>query len=284
MASLLKSLTPGDHLREARKLMAFLRRDIKVQFSYRTAFAPDIFALVFQAGVFFFVQKIVDPTTLPVYGETRATYMGFVAVGIALAAFMQVGLGRIVSGIRNEQLLGTLEALFMTPTRPITIQMGLVAYDLVYVPLRTLAFLSVIALGFGVDFKTGPSLLAVAAVVVLFIPIVWGFGMVVAAWVFTFRRGGALVVLTGGLVTVGAGAYFPLTVFPDWLRRIAEHNPVAVAFEAARSGLLGGTGFEALTGPILILGIWAAFLFSFGLMAFSWAQMRERRRGTMGLY
>ena len=47
---------------------------------------------------------------------------------------------------RNEQLMGTLEVLLMTPTTPATIQIGSVVYDLVYVPLRTgLFFLAVVA-------------------------------------------------------------------------------------------------------------------------------------------
>src|ERR687897_883053 len=111
---------------ELAKLLAFVRRDLLVLFSYRLAFLGDIANLAFQSLTFYFVSLMIDPATLPEYGGTQATYMAFVGIGIAFGAFMQVGMGRVVSRIRNEQVLGTLESLFMTPTRPLTLQVGLV--------------------------------------------------------------------------------------------------------------------------------------------------------------
>ena len=124
-------------LREAIKLPAFARRDMIVAWSYRFAFFSDAFALVLQAFLFYFVGLLVDDSKLPEYGGSEVSYMQFVVVGIALAAFVQVGLGRVSAAMRQEQMQGTLEAILSTPTSPATIQLGSVVYDLVYVPLRT---------------------------------------------------------------------------------------------------------------------------------------------------
>ena len=107
-----------------------------VAWSYRFAFFSDAFALVLQAFLFYFVGLLVDDSKLPEYGASEVSYMQFVVVGIALAAFVQVGLGRVSAAMRQEQMQGTLEAILSTPTSPATIQLGSVVYDLVYVPLR----------------------------------------------------------------------------------------------------------------------------------------------------
>jgi ABC-2 type transport system permease protein len=118
-------------LGEAVKLPAFARRDMIVAWSYRFAFFSDALSLVLQAFLFYFVGLLVDDSKLPEYGGSQVSYMEFVAVGIALAAFVQIGLGRISAAMRQEQMIGTLEAILLTPTSPATIQLGSVVYDLI---------------------------------------------------------------------------------------------------------------------------------------------------------
>ena len=108
------------------------------------------------------------------------------------SSFMAVALGRVYSVIRQEQLQGTLESLLLTPTAFTTIQMGSVVYDIVYVPIRTFIFLGLTTLVFGTNFNwTG--LLPTLAILVVFIPFVWGLGILAAAWTLTFKRGTGVV-------------------------------------------------------------------------------------------
>jgi hypothetical protein len=93
--------------RELAKLLAFVRRDVLVLFSYRFAFLGDIVNLAFQSITFYFVSLMINPSTMPEYGGARASYMAFVGIGIAFGAFMQIGLGRVVTAIRNEQVFST---------------------------------------------------------------------------------------------------------------------------------------------------------------------------------
>jgi ABC-2 type transport system permease protein len=270
-------------LDELRKLLAFLRRDLLILISYRTAFVADVLNLAFQTIVFFFVGRIVNPSSLPSYGGENITYIAFVTVGIAVGAFLQVGLGRVAGALRNEQLMGTLESLFMTPTHPLTIQGGLVVYDLVYVPLRTAIFLGVIVGIFDVRFissSIGPAL----ALLITFMPFVWGLGMVGASAILTFRRGAGVISLLGAGLSIGSGAYFPITVFPQWLQDIARWSPVTVAFEAMRQALLGGHGWRRLLPEMGYLAVTGILAMMSGLAFFRWAVNRELRLGTLGQY
>ncbi|HXV96471.1 MAG TPA: ABC transporter permease [Gaiellaceae bacterium] len=268
---------------ELRKLPAFVRRDFLVAWSYRLPFVTDWVGLAFQAFMFYFIGLMVDPAKLPTFGGEPTTYLAFVAVGIAIAAFMTLALGRVSAGIQQEQLAGTLESLLMTPTSPATIQLGTVVYDLIYVPLRTAVFLVVIAVAFGLDFYAS-GLLPALIVLLAFIPFVWGLGIASAGATLTFRRGSGAVGLGISVLVLFSGAYYPLDLLPNWLASLAELNPITIAVDGMREPLLGGTGWEGVGKAVAVLVPLAVVSLVCGAVAFRAALRRERSRGTLGLY
>jgi ABC-2 type transport system permease protein len=266
---------------EAAKLPAFARRNFLEAWSYRMAFFWDIVGLAFQALTFFYIGKIVSPQSLPTFGGAHVSYLEFVAVGIAISMFVALALVRAAAAFRGEQLTGTLEMLLMTPTAPTTIQLGLVVYDLIYLPVRTAVFFGVIVMGLGVRFELS-GLLPAAAVLLLFVPFVWGLGILLSAATITFKKGGAA--LLGSVLTLTSGAYFPVALFPGWLASIAKLNPMTAAIDAMRGTLLGDAGWSEVGHAAAVLAPGAAVTLVLGIVAFRLAALRERRRGTIGLY
>lgn len=274
---------PGTFWEEARKLPAFFRRNFLTTFSYRLAFFADWFNLAIQLVVFSFVGRLVDPTRLPEFGGRRVSYVEFVAVGIALMSFVQIGLSRVMGAIRNEQLIGTLESLLVSPTAPTTLQLGLVIYDFFYVPLRTAIFLFLAAVIFDIQIQlsgTAPALLMLLS----FIPFVWGLGVASAAGTLTFRRGTGLVGVGVAALTVLSAAYIPLEVLPGWARTIARYNPFTLALTGTRRVLLGGSGWAEVWSVVRVFMPLSAVTLALGVLAFRWALRRERKLGTLGLY
>jgi ABC-2 type transport system permease protein len=265
------------------KLGAFVRRDFLVAWSYRMSFFSDLLSLVSMTVVFYFVGLLVDASKLPTYDGTRVTYLEFAVVGIALGLFLQLGLHRVAQAVRNEQLMGTLESLLLTPTSSSTIQAGSVAFDLVYVPVRTAVFLLAISLAFGLHFELS-GLLPALAILIAFIPFVWGLGVASAATILTFRRGGGLIATATLGLALLSGVYFPIDLLPAWLVGIAELNPVALAIEGMREALLGGAGWSDVLPSAGVLAAMAVASLTLGQAAFRAALRRERRLGTLGLY
>lgn len=268
---------------EFAKLPAFLRRDLLIAWSYRLAFVSEWSGLALQAVMFYFVGRLVDPAVLPTFGGSHATYMEFAAVGIAMTAFVQLALSRVGTGLRAEQVQGTLESLLMTPTASSTIQFGTIFYDLLYIPLRTAVFLVLTAIVFGLHFDAGGFLPALT-VLVAFIPFVWGLGVANAGFILTFRRGGGISGLVITLLTLFSGAFFPLELLPDWGQDAARLNPIAIAIDGMRQPLLGGSGWEGVGGDLLVLLPLSVLSLAVGLLAFRAALRREKRRGSLGLY
>ncbi len=268
-------------LAEAFKLGAFLRRDFLIRLSYRTALISDWINLFAQALVFSFVSKLVNPIHLA--GAGRTTYIAYVTVGIAVAGFMALGLARLVSAIQQEQLLGTLESLMVTPTTASVVLLGSVVYDMIYVPIRTVMFLIIVSIVFDVSFAPSgyiPAVLILAA----FIPFVWGLGSIASASILTFRRGSGQIGFVTFALTFTSGAYFPLTLFPSWVAPLVKFNPIAIAITGMRAQLIGDAGWHEALVTMAKLVPFSAITLLLGLYAFRLAMRRERRLGTLGLY
>jgi ABC-2 type transport system permease protein len=268
---------------ELAKLPAFLRRDFLTAWSYRVTFVSDILGLILQTVTFYFVGLMVDDSVLPSYGGVQASYLEFAVVGIALSMFIALGLSRVARAIRSEQLMGTLESVLMTPTSPVTVQLGSVVYDLIYVPIRTGLFIVAAAAIFGLDFNLD-GLGAAAAVLIAFIPFVWGLGIITAGAALTVRGSAAGVGFSVSVLTLISGAYFPLALFPDWVQSFAEFNPLAIAIEGMRQALLGTAGWSAVAADVAKLVPLSLASLLVGIVAFRFALRRERRVGTLGHY
>jgi ABC-2 type transport system permease protein len=270
-------------LTEFAKVGAFVRRDFLTALTYKAGFVSDWISLFVTAFLFYFTGRLVDPAKLPSYGGSRATYLEFVLIGIVLGFFVQIALSRVASVMRQEQFGGTLEVLLMTPTAPFTVQLGSVMYDLLLIPIRLAVFAGIVAVTFGLNFKAS-GILPAAVYVVLTIPFVWGLGLVSAGLMMTLRRGGGVVTLGVGLLTLASGAYFPLSVLPAALRELAKANPLAIAIGGMRNALLGGSGWSGVPGDVALLMLIGAISLTLGTAVFRHGVRRERRLGTLGLY
>ena len=251
--------------------------------TYRFALFGDWLNLIVQVVIFFYVSKLIPPTNLPTFGGVQPNYMEFVVTGIVPTAFLAIGISRVVAVMRQEQYMGTLEPLLTCPMSPGTLLLGSVVYDLLYVPLRSLIFLGVSAALFEVHFNAS-GLLPSGALLVLFIPFVWGLGMIGSATVLTFKKGLGVVGFVGTFITIGSGTYFPLTLFPVWVQTVMELNPAAIVLEATRDTLIGGAGWADIVPDLAALAPISALTLALGLVSFNLAMKRERRRGSLGLY
>ena len=268
---------------EARKIPAFLRRDLLLMLSYRAAFVGDLLAIAVQAITFGFIAKLVEPSALPSYNGVQAGYFEFVMVGVVIATVSGLLLQKVSMAIRQEQMIGTLESLLVTPTHPTTVQAGSAAFDLLFVPVRMGVLLLVVALTLGLDFQADgilPSIVLLSC----FVPFVWGLGLIAAGVVVTFRRGGGVIGVAMAMLGLASGAFFPLALLPHWVQAVAEANPVAIAIEGTRAALIGGAGWSDVgTGVLILVPLSAAAVLA-GVVAFRAALAREYRNGTLGLY
>lgn len=270
-------------LDELAKLAAFIRRDLRIAASYRMALVVGVFLLAAQAIMFSLIGKLVDPSRLPSYGGAPTTYLEFASIGIVFNMIVVLMLGQVAMSMRSEQMIGTLESLLITPTWIGTIQFGSAAFELLWIPLRFSMFLLAIGLIFGLSMHASgiaPSL----ALLLVFLPFLWGLGLASAGAILTYRRGGSAMTIGGTVLGLASGAFFPLALLPAWLSVIAKLNPLAIALDGMRNALIGGSGWSPILTDLEKLAPMSLVALGAGVLAFRLALRRERRLGTLGMY
>jgi ABC-2 type transport system permease protein len=268
---------------EARKVPAFLRRDVLTLLSYRAAFVGDLLAIAVPAVMFGFFAKLVEPSALPTYNGVATGYFEFVMIGVIIATVSGLLLAKVSTAIRQEQLMGTLEALLVTPTSPTTVQIGSAAFDLLFVPVRMAVLLLVVSLTAGLDFAAS-GILPSLVLLMCFVPFVWGLGLLAGAAIVTFGRGGGVIGVGMSILGLASGAFFPLALLPRWIQTLSEANPMAITMEGTRDALIGGSGWHGLGGVLVALVPLSVAALGAGVVAFRAALTREHRNGTLGLY
>ena len=260
---------------------AFLRRDFTTALSYRLPYAFDLFAVLVNVVLFFYVGKLIDPGASD-SRDLADGYFPFVLVGLGMFGMASVALSRFSAGIRDEQVAGTLEVLLMQPVSPRLVILGSAAYELTRAVVT--AFLTVIlgVLIFDVALTTEPvALLAALAVTLVAMVVFTALGVAVAAFTLLYKQGQSVVAATIVTISLLSGVYYPLDVMPGALSAIGELLPTTWALDLLRDCLIHG---EVDAPALLGLAAVAALALPVGLWIFSRALDRARALGTLGQY
>ncbi len=209
-------------------------------------------------------------------------YIGYIAVGTTIWMWQNVVLWNVGFSLRNEQLRGTLESNWLSPTWRFTYLLGSSAPQL----LSMLMFLTVSAIEFvlflGVQFQG--SLWLTLLTILVAIPSVYGLGFAFASLVITLKEANAFVFLVRGIVMIFCGITFPISVLPDWMRPIADWLPQTYIIHAIRSASLSTDGLPAIMGDLKALALFGIFWLTVGYLVFNWMERRARRTGAIGQY
>ena len=100
-----------------RKIAAFILRGWLTEISYRTAFVLELGSAVLAVATVYFLARVVGTNPhnpyLRAYG---GDYLVFVVVGIVFQSLVTTSLAAFSRTVRGEQIMGTLEFLFLSDT------------------------------------------------------------------------------------------------------------------------------------------------------------------------
>ncbi len=266
-----------------RKCWAFLVKDFLTDVSYRVAFVSQVVFTFFMVAAFYFFAQMLAGQSIPSLQPYGGAYFPFVLVGLAFSSYLGVAVRSFANTIRNAQVLGTLEALLVTPTPTGQIIVFSSAYAFLATSLRVVITLGMGALLFGVRF---PDANWLGALVVLLLTIVsFSFmGIFSAAVVLAFKRGDPSSWLVQGLSYLLGGVYYPVAVLPEWGQVLAQVLPITHALEAMRQLLLNGASLADVWGSLLGLLIFSAAAGPISLGAFWLALKRVKREGSLSQF
>lgn len=259
-------------------MVALVRRDYLIRTSYRLALILDFFIGVLDVVVFYFIsQTFKDGATADL--GTAPSYFAFALVGIAVTAVVQATSSGISVGLRDEQLTGTLEALVTQPLSAIEMAIGMCGMPFSLASFRVGLYLILGGALFSVSFADA-NWLGLVLVLTATATAMSAVGIATAAAVMVIKRGQSISALIIFGMSLLGGAFFPVSVLPDWLEPLASIVPTRFAFDGLREALYGGdwwtdalvlVGFSVVTVPA---AIWL----------FDRALIHGRRAGSLAQY
>lgn len=262
---------------------AFVKRDFIMERSYRAAFIMKFVGMFMGVASFFFVSRLVGRAASPYLAQYGGDYFGFVLVGIAFIGFQGVGLGAFSSAINAAQSQGTLEAMLVTPTRLTTVVLASSVWSFLWTTFSIVLSLVVGALVFGA--KLGRADLLSSLVVLVLTSLVFsGIGIWSASVIMVLKRGDPVSWLFGSTSAFIGGTYFPTTVLPVWLQKIAHLFPIYYGLRAMRLAVLRGASLSQIRGDVLILAAFAAVVLPLSIFTFRYAVRVAKKDGTLGAY
>lgn len=268
-----------------RTTMAFLRRDFRMEVSYRFSFALQFFGIFFSVFMFYYLSRLLSQAvnTIPQLEPYGGDYFAFVLIGIAFAGYFGVGLSAFASSMRQAQTTGTLEAMLMTPTSISAIILSSSLWTYLMTTVRVLVYLVIGAAFLGLNLgggNYGAALLTLALTVVTFSSM----GIIAASFIMVLKRGDPVTWLFSTLASLLGGVYYPVTVLPGWLQPVTALVPVTYSLRAMRLALLRGAPLAELASDLLALGLFSVILLPLSLIAFRYAVRRARMDGTLTHY
>jgi len=266
-----------------RKAAAFIKRDFLTEISYKSAFLMNIIGIFFSVLTFFFIAKLFGKAAAPYLQEYGGDYFPFVLIGIAFSTFLGVGLGTSASAIRQEQMLGTLEALLITPTRASAITIYLSLWNFIFSSFNIVIYLLIGRFLFGLKFSVSQPLLIL---LILFLSILSfsSLGIISSSFVMIFKRGNPVNWIVSSSFDLLGGIYYPITILPEQLQIISHLLPITYALKALRGVLLAGYSFTQVKTEILALLAFAFILFPLAILFFEYALKWAKKDGSLCQY
>jgi ABC-2 type transport system permease protein len=262
------------------KLLAFVKRDFLQLVSYRLAFLIQLAGMLFGLAAFFFMTKMMDPNAAGLDGIPPFSYL---LIGLAFLGYFSTALYGFSAKIRGEQMLGTLEAMLVTPTPTSLVIFFSAAWDFTWSGIRVLLYLLFATLIFGVTLELN-SWLALCLGVLLTLLSSIGLGILSASFVIYFKRGDPINFLLSGANSFFGTVFFPEEQLPKSIQWVSDYVPLKWSLSVVRGSLLQGRTLAELRRELIYLAVLTVILLPLGLFASRFAIRRAKREGSLVQY
>ena len=273
---------------DLRAFVAAVRKELRTVRRYPTLWLGLVFWPVLLPASYVLMGQAYsgnDPKAIAAFAERSGTVevAGFVFVGFAMYMWLSTILWGPGTALRTEQMRGTLEAMFLTPTSRLVALFGPPAAALPTLGLTFVVMGAAMWILFGVALPLD-GVLRTLIVIAFALPALYAIGTLFAAGVLRFGEIGPIVQLVRGIFVLACGITFPVLMLPGWAQAVASVLPPTYIVQDIRAVLLRGLGLADVAGDLAItVGLTAVFAV-FGIVIFRALERSARRSGMLGRY
>ncbi len=272
---------------ELRALRAVARREWTIFIRYPSwVFALFLWPMIFPMMYIFTGRALSGPdgSGLAIFTSASGAtdFIGYIAVGTTVWMWQNVVLWDVGFALRSEQMRGTLESNWLSPTWRFSYLLGHSGPQLISMALFILVSVIEFGLIFGVRLHGNPLLMLL--VVLVSVPSIYGLGFAFASLVITAKEAHTFVFLVRGLVMIFCGITFPISLLPGWMQSVAMWMPQTYMIRAARAAALSNASLGELLPDLAALLGFGVFWMTAGYLLFHWMERRARQTGAIGQY
>jgi ABC-2 type transport system permease protein len=266
-------------------ILAFVIRDFKTWWTYKLWVSLDILGTLTSVGSYFFVSRIISPTSL-VNAGYGSDYLTFAVIGIAFQQYVFSSVQSLSESIRSEQWDGTMETILSSGTSFRTFLLGESVFKFMigtYFLIAALLFGGIL----GATFTTNVgAILSAVLITLLLITSHMIVGVLGAALILKIKQGDPIVWTFSWLTQLFSGVLYPLSLLPSQVSWIGAIFPLTYSLDGIRRCL---TVSETLLSPdvaidVVKLGIFVVVSLPIALKAFKRAYDSTRMDGSLGQY
>lgn len=265
------------------KALAFIRKDLLIESSYKSAFVVGILSTFGWILTFYFIGELFGERMIPHLQPYGGKYFPFALLGIAFSTYLGAGLGSFSGQLRQEQMMGTMESLLVTPTRSSTILISMALWNFIFASFEVLIYLVLGVFVFGVDLSD-TNLPAALLTLVLTIASFSSLGIISASFIMILKRGSPVNWVVSTISEVLGGVFFPIAILPAWVKIISYLLPITYSLRAMRLAVLKGHSIGDLALELSILFAFSIVLAPVSLMSFKYAVRRAKSDGSLSHY
>jgi ABC-2 type transport system permease protein len=282
-----QSLAVPGFFSDIQAFWAVVRREWTIFVRYPSwIIALFIWPVIFPMGYILTARALSGPNGvgLATFQQTTGLneYVGYIAVGTMVWMWQNIVLWNVGGSLRNEQMRGTLESNWLSPTWRFSYLLGASIPQFVsMLMLMGVASLEYVFL-FGVKFEG--SLWLTLLVILFAVPSVYGLGFAFASLVITLKESNAFVFLVRGIVMIFCGITYPIAILPEWMQTVSKWLPQTYIIHGVRTAALSTEGFSAVAFDLQMLAIFGVIWIAIGYSLFNRMERRARKTGAIGQY
>lgn len=271
-----------------RAFLAAARMHLRTQRRYPTLFLGLLFWPVLLPASWVLMGHAYsgnDPQALAAFA-TRAgstDVAGFVFVGYAMYMWLSSLLWGAGTSLRQEQVRGSLEAVFLTPASRLVPLFGPGVATLIPMAATFAITFAALWLLFGILPPWG-AIARAAVVVTIGIPALYAIGALFAATVLRFGEVGPIVQLVRGMFVLACGITFPVATLPAWAQVGAWLLPPTYIVADVRRVVLQGASLADVWPDLGLVLVMAVLTAALGIVVFQFMESGARRTGMLGRF
>lgn len=266
------------------KILAFIKKDFYIERSYKVGFIITIINSILPVFSYFFIDKLMangqNSEKIYLYGSN---YFSFAVIGVAFSTYFHVAIQTFSTSMRRAQMAGCLEAILSSQTDAKTVVFLSSIYSYISSAIFLILMFLISSLFLDFDFS---KINILSTLIALFFSLTTfvSLGIFSGAGIIIFKQGDPFGFIFGSISSLLGGAFFPVSLFPNWLNVISYIIPVRYSLDALRLTILQGYSISMISQQLTILGIISVILLPTSLYFFQWAVEKGKKDGTLMQY